>query len=177
MPPGTREAKSQMTPPSKFRIKSGERPLTPADFKECPAWSEHYDYDELDVIASWGVDREWAAKEFRRMDTGGSHPNYTILDLENLPHSNMRIFLKATFRHPKVSLIDGYVMNADAFCIGLFIGGHEFVFSRHPEMGALNAPLKHRAEKLLGIGNLFPLRYETEFSDAAGNAINSEFGS
>jgi len=164
-----------MTSPLKFRIKPPGEGFTRADFDHSPAWSEHYDYYELDTIASWGVDRTWVTEQFRAMDDGGSHPNYTILDLERLPHDHMRIFLKAEFRHMSGATIAGYIMNADAFCIGLFIGEQDFIFSRHPALRSMILPMKNEAEALLGVSGLFPLRYQTSFRDQHGAPISGEF--
>lgn len=164
-----------MTPVAKFRIKPPGEGFTRADFDDSPAWSEHYDYDELDTIASWGVDRAWVAQQFRAMDTGGAHPNYTILDLERLPHDNMRIFLKAEFRHSRGLRVDGYVMNDDAYCIGLFLGRRDFMFSRHPALRSMMLPQKKEAEDLLGISELFPIFYRTSFLDRDGRLIEGEF--
>lgn len=164
-----------MTSAAHFRIKSGDEPLTRADFEECPAWSEHYDYAELDVIASWGVDRNWVAQQFRTMDTGGAHPNYTILDLDRLPQDNMRIFLKAEFQHSSGKKIDGYVMNADAFYIGLFLRSKDLTFSRHPLLRSMMLLGKKEAEAELGVAELFPLSYRTSFRDAEGKPIVGEF--
>lgn len=164
-----------MTQASTFRIKAGDDPLTREDFDEWPAWSEHYDYDELEVIASWGVDRNWLAQRFKDLDLGGSHPHYTILDLKELPHDNMRIFLKATFAHPSGIKLHGYVMNADAFCICLFAAEKRFIFSRHPLLNSMMLSMKSEAEKALQLPNLFPLYYKTAFSDPAGQPIVGEF--
>src|SRR5689334_18549461 len=131
-----------MTPAAKFRIKPPGEAFTRADFEVSPAWSEHYDYDELDTIASWGIDRTWVAEQFSAMDTGGPHPNYTILDLERLPYEHMRIFLKAQFRHASGLTLDGYIMNSDAYCIGLFLASRDFMFSRHPALRSMMLPQK-----------------------------------
>jgi hypothetical protein len=64
----------------KFKIKRGEEYLCKSDFDFWPAWSEHYDYDEIDDIASWGIDREWALSKFSEYDTGGPHPHYIFDD-------------------------------------------------------------------------------------------------
>jgi hypothetical protein len=164
-----------MIPAEKFRIKPGGESFTQMDFEESPAWSEHYDYDELDVIASWGVDRRWAAQQFKAMGTGGAHPNYTILDLDRLPHENMRIFLKAEFQHSSGKKIDGYIMNADAFCIGLFLHSKDFTFSRQPLLRSMLLPKKKKVEAKLGVAELFPLAYRTSFRDAEGKPIVGEF--
>lgn len=164
-----------MTSSANFRIKPGSEPFTLADFEECPAWSEYYDYDELDVIASWGVDRNWVAQQFRALDTGCAHPNYTILDLDRLPHDNMRIFLKAEFQHSSGKKIDGYIMNADAFCIGLFLRSKNLTFSRHPLIRSMMLPGKKEAEAELGVAELFPLAYRARFGNAEGRPIVGEF--
>jgi len=109
------------------------------------------------------------------MDTGGPHPNYTILDLEHLPHEHMRIFLKAEFQHQSGIIIPGYVMNADAYCIGLFIGVQEFAFSRHSALRSMLLPQKKKVEELLRVSELFPLSYRTPFRDKDGKPIAGEF--
>ena len=121
-----------MLPISKFRIKSGDEDLTQADFEEVPAWSEHYDYEDVDLIASWGIDRNWVLRQFTEMDTGGAHPHFTILDLDRLPHDNMRIFLKAEFSHRSGKKILGFIMNANAYCINLFLQPGDVMFSPTP---------------------------------------------
>ena len=158
----------------KFRIKPGDESLTRMDFVECPAWSEHYDFEEINTIASWGVDRNWLAEQFRKLDTGGPHPNYTILDLDRLPHHHMRIFLKAEFRHGG-AVIDGFIMNADACCIGLFIEDDVIIFSRNSNIRSMMLPEKAAVEQRLGIPDLFPLQYKTSFLDSKGAVIAGEF--
>ena len=159
----------------RFRIIPGDEPLTEADFIEWPAWSEHYDFEDIELIASWGIDRDWIAQQFRDMNTGGSHPHFTILDLEHLPHENMRIFLKAEFRHGSGLVIPGIIMNSDAFYIELFVGEEIGSFSRHPSLGSEMMELKRRLEKKLGVDELFPLRYFTPFRDSDGRIIEGEF--
>lgn len=165
----------KMTSVAKFRIKPGGESFTRADFEMAPAWSEHYDLEELDVIASWGVDRSWVAQQFRAMDTGGAHPNYTILDLDRLPHDNRRIFLKAEFQHRSGKKIDGYIMNDDAYCIGLFLRSDDFIFSRNSLLRSMMLPKKEEAEVELGVAELFPLAYRTRFLDRQGKPVAGEF--
>lgn len=164
-----------MLPISKFRIKPGGEVLTKTDFEDVPAWSEHYDYEDIDLIASWGIDRNWVAQQFKEMDTGGAHPHFTILDLDRLPHDNMRIFLKAEFSHRSGRKIAGFIMNADAFCIRIFLREGDFTFSRHPLLRKDAAPAKRAVEAELGVSELFPLTYRTNFSDADGRPIEGEF--
>jgi len=85
---------------AKFRIKSGGGRLERSDFDYWPAWSEYYDFEELDLIETWGIARDWALGKFCEHNKGGSHPHYTILDLDNLPFDNMRIYLLADFITP-----------------------------------------------------------------------------
>jgi hypothetical protein len=164
-----------MESPKKFRIKPGGEQFTPADFDESAAWSEYYDFEEIDLIASWGIDRNEAEQAFRRLDTGGAHARYTVLDLERLPFGNMRIFLKANFVHSTGIVINGYLMNADAFVIGLFLGDEVLSFSKHPDLLKLMMSNKQKAETFLGVSELFPLKYQTGFVDAAGAPITGEF--
>lgn len=66
-------------------------------------------------------------------------------------------------------------MNADAFCIGLFLRSGNFMFSRHPQVRSLLLPKKKEAEAELGVAELFPLTYETHFRDAQGRLTSGEF--
>ena len=50
-----------------------------------------------------GVPEDIVLKRLGEVDGNDDHPYYTILDLENLPLRNMRIFLKAKFPSQKRS--------------------------------------------------------------------------
>lgn len=84
-----------MLPASKFRIKPGGEVLTKADFEEVPAWSEHCEYEDVDLIASWGIDRNWVVQQFTEMDTGGADPHFEVLTTPN-------ILLKQRFDFSKI---------------------------------------------------------------------------
>ncbi len=158
-------------PIEKFVIKPGSDPLTHADFESWPAWSEHYDFEEIDDIQSWGIDREWALSKFREYDTGGSHPHYTILDLENLQLNNMRIYLKATFHHYSGTVLTGYIMNLGEMCISLFSQKTEYLFTNHPMFAKDMEAQAKDAEIEYSLSKLFPLPFSTEFKDHSGEQI------
>ena len=164
-----------MKPIEQFRILSGRVSLSRACFDAFPAWSEFYDPEELDLIASWGVPREWLNSQVDKLHEGSSHAHYTILDLDNLPHDNMRIFLKAEFKHSCGARIDGFIMNADAYCISIFIGNEEYHFSRNSLLRDEAEARKRTVERQLGIASLFPLEYHTEFVDRNGKKIEGSF--
>lgn len=168
-------SKSMVLPTDKFRIKPGEEYLTRADFKYWPAWSEHYDFDEIKSIVSWGVDREWILSKFKEFDSGGSHPHYTILDLENLPLENMRIFLKASFEHASGITIDGYIMNEGDLAIVLFSPTRAYQFSKHPIFHDEMQNLLLDAEREYAISPLFPLKFSTQFKNSSNQSISGVY--
>lgn len=163
--------KSMSFPIDKFQIKRGEDYLTRHDFEFWPAWSEHYDFEEIRLIASWGIDREWTLSKFREYDTGGAHPHYTILDLEKLPLENMRIFLKASFEHRSGATLDGYIMNEGALVIVLFSPTRDYTFSNHPALRNEMERQVQSAETEFAISPLFPLKFSTQFQNVLGETI------
>lgn len=66
-------------------------------------------------------------------------------------------------------------MNADAYCVGLFVGERDFIFSRHPGLRSRMLPQKKDVEEFLGVSELFPLSYRTVFLDQDGELIAGKF--
>lgn len=155
----------------KFKIKRGEECLNRNDFEYWPAWSEHYDYDEIDVIESWGIDRKLTLNKFAEYDNGGLHPHYTILDLRNLPFENKRIFLLAKFKHSSGKTCTGYIMNMGELCISIFTPKSEYIFSSHPDLRNDMRDYQIKAESELGVSDLFPLSFTTGFFNSNGDPI------
>ena len=155
----------------KFRIKPGEEDLERDDFEYWPVWSEHYDYEEIEGIEKWGVDKQWALDKFKEFDTGGSHPHYTVLDLNNLPLDNIRIYIKAKFNLPNGQELNGYIMNLAELCIGIFGGDKDYLFSNHEMLSDEMTVLHEQAAKEFNVNSLFPLKFETEFRDSDGKPI------
>lgn len=155
----------------KFRIKPGKEYLRRDDFEYWPVWSEHYDYEEIEDIERWGVDREWVLQKFREYDTGGPHPHYTVLDLENLPFHNMRIFIKARFVTPCRQELTGYIMNHGELGIAIFGRNEDYLFSNHPSLSNEMKKRHKEAVEEFNVTSLFPLKFETEFNGASGQRI------
>ena len=66
-------------------------------------------------------------------------------------------------------------MNANAFVIGLFVGKSEFTFTRHPDLHKRMLTEKKEVERDLGILELFPLTYKTDFYTSEGKIIAGTF--
>ena len=158
-----------------FKIKRGEDYLDRSDFDYWPAWSEHYDYEEIDDIERWGINREYALGKFREYDTGGAHPHYTILDLDQLPLDNMRIFLKASFIHPEGEIFQGYIMNQGELYITIFAEKEEYSFSNHPALSIEMKELAKKAERDLGVKKIFPIEFKTNFENKEGQSISGTY--
>ena len=160
---------------AKFRIKPGEDCLEQADFDYWPAWSEYYDFEEVDLIESWGIARDWVLGKFCEYDKGGSHSHYTILDLDKLPFDNMRIFLLADFYTPDGYKLSGYIMNKADLCITIFSRDCDYTFSTHPLLLDQSRASERAILESHSLSRLFPLRYETRFKDGDGHGISGEY--
>jgi hypothetical protein len=68
-------------------------------------------------------------------------------------------------------------MNENAFCLTIFYGGEQFIFSRHPMLKSENKKQEQQLRALLGenASNLFPIKYKTEFKNKAGDLISGNF--
>src|SRR5690242_16251659 len=103
---------------TEFRV---VRDLSASLFNECEVWSEHYDFEELEEIRSWGVSEKYINELLSIAEEGGAHPFYPVRNLENLPE-RMRIFISAKFVSPTGREFAGVICNPDPFVIGIFIG-------------------------------------------------------
>jgi hypothetical protein len=144
--------------------------------EEYPAWSEYYDYDEREEIVEWGIDAAWLEEEIERKHDGSNHAMYPLLQTNPLP-PRMRIYLRARFRTPNGQSLSGYVINDDAYCIGIFVGGRQFTFNwRHGDNEWTRRDRATLQRLLPDPGDpLFPLFYETDFMDEDGRRIEGTF--
>jgi hypothetical protein len=159
---------------TKFRVLPQSK-LSEQDFDDYPVWSEHYDWDEIEDIERWGLDREYVFELFRENSSGDEHCVYTLLESNPFP-PRMRIFIRARITATDGRRLKGYIMNEDAFCLAIFYGDQEFIFSRHPMLHSDNK--EHDQQLLQSIGNsatVFPVKYETDFKDRQGHPITGEF--
>ena len=147
--------------------------LSKEHFEAYPVWSEHYDYDEIDEIVSWGIDREWLLREIEAKCTGNEHCVYTLLQTNPLPE-RMRIFIRARFRTPNGVNLNGFVVNEDAYALGIFWENVKYVFNNHPLLRELNEEQEAKLRDTVGDA-IFPLQYETDFRNNAGERIRGEF--
>ena len=152
------------------------RELSKRHFDMHPIWSELYDAEEFDEIVSWGVDPAWLAAEIERVHDGSDHAAYPVLQPYPLP-GRMRLFMKARLITAGGTIVDGCVMNENAFVLKVFADDQKFTFSRHAELADLNRPELKRLQRALGKPDdpVFPLRYETDFLDHEDQPIAGEF--
>jgi hypothetical protein len=150
--------------------------LSKSHFEQHPLWSEYYDYEEREEIISWGVDPIWLAAELNSFDKGGEHCVYPILRPYPWP-DRMRLYIKARFTTVENEVLDGYIMNDDAYILSIFIADEEFVFSRNMMLIDLNQKELIRLKTLCPqlLGDIFPIQYETEFLKSYGNLITGIF--
>lgn len=150
--------------------------LSKFHFDEHPIWSEHYDYEEREEIAGWGIDPKWLAAELDRVHTGNDHCAYPILRPYPLPN-RMRLYIKARITTAGNEQFDGYVMNEDAYVLSIFAADDEYCFSRNGMLNDLNrkelARLKAAVKQ--STDDIFPVKYETDFLDSEGNVIAGTF--
>ncbi|MCD9568500.1 hypothetical protein [Pseudomonas protegens] len=134
--------------PKMFRVLPHSQ-LTEAAFDFFPVWSEHYDFDEIDDVVRWGLDREQVLALFEINSPLDEHCVYTLLESNPFP-PRMRIYIRATIETADGKLLKGSVMNEDAFCLEVFHAGAVFTFSRHPMLRNLNQKEEIRLLKKLG---------------------------
>jgi hypothetical protein len=148
--------------------------LSKCHFEQHPIWSEYYDYDEREEIIEWGVDSIWLAAELEHVHNGSDHCAYPILRPYPLPE-RMRLYIKARITTAENDILDGYVMNEDAYVLVIFAADHKFCFSRmfsdlnQKELARLKASLSKSMNKI------FPVQYETDFLDSKSNLIAGTF--
>ncbi|MEM1094131.1 MAG: hypothetical protein AAGJ10_05970 [Bacteroidota bacterium] len=148
--------------------------LAEQHFQVHPIWSEYYDYDERGEIISWGIDPAWLNDELEAVHDGNDHCAYPVLRLYPLP-VRMRLYIKATFQTPEGRMLDGFVVNDDAYAITIFFQGEQFIFSKclsdlaEKECARLGEALTMDGEAI------FPLSYVTDFKGHDGRIIQGVF--
>ena len=158
----------------KFRV-IPQSELSEADFDDYPVWSEHYDYDELEEIEAWGLNRQQVLTLFAEKSPENGHCVYTLLQTNPFPERT-RIFIRASISCTDGTRFKGYIMNEDAYCLTIFHSGKEFVFSKHPLLARENQRSEHKLLEVAGMSSgIFPMRYETEFHDKTGRRIAGVF--
>jgi hypothetical protein len=158
----------------KFRVLP-QSLLSESDFDEFPVWSEFYDYDELEDIERWGLDRDEVLRLFRDNSPGNEHCVYTLLESNPFPE-RMRVFIRASIITASGRRLKGYVMDENAFCLGVFFNGAEFIFSRHPMLATENGTREQSLQTALEAAEIiFPVTYETNFQCKSGKRIAGEF--
>lgn len=144
--------------------------LGKAHFEEWPVWSEYYDFDELEEIEEWGIAPATFWAELKALNLGNEHAAYPALRYDPLP-VRMRIYIKARFTTQRGDVLSGFVINEDAYSLGIFIGDEELGFnvslpSFWPEMlERLARHLHARPEELL------PIHFEADVKTAEGVRI------
>lgn len=160
---------------SKFRVLP-ESELSERHFDEWPVWSEHYDYEEIEDIERWGLNRDEVLQAFQQNERGDEHCVYTMLEANPFP-PRMRIFIKASLEAANGQRLKGYVMNEDAFCLCVFNSDQTFSFSSHPMLESLNREEEHKLLQSLGSSavTLFPMKYQTDYHGTNGEVIAGSF--
>jgi hypothetical protein len=153
-----------MFPLTAFRVLPRSK-LSEEEFDAFPVWCEHYDWEEIEDIERWGLNRDETLRLFNQNSQGNEHCVYTLLEANPFPQ-RIRIFIRAIITGADGRKLKGYVMNEGAFCLTIFHDNKQFVFSRHP---MLNTENKRHEEALCnaigGAAVTFPALYETEFKD------------
>ena len=131
-------------------------------FEEYPVWSEFYDFDEIDEIVGWGVDREWLIDQLSVIHSGSNHAAYPVLYTDPLPH-RQRLYIRASFETASGLALDGYTIDEGSYAVAIWAHGVEYGFNVNlPDFAREDAA---RLAKSLGATTeqLFPMRFETAF--------------
>lgn len=144
-------------------------------FEHFPVWSEHYDYDEIDEIVSWGIDRDWLMDQFKKHHDGSAHCYYPILQTAPRLPSRMRVYIKADIRTAKGRPLTGYVAGSEGFLSICHEGEQYGFFSDYPENNQFNlSQLIRLKQKLDSDDPVIPFKFTTPFIDSLGEKIEGE---
>ena len=161
---------------NKFKIVSVEE-FTPKSFSFHPLWSEYYDFDELDEIETWGINKELAFNELKGKFSNSAHPYYTV-PIKEFPPQRMRFFTKAKFKTLKGNELDGVVMNEGDLVVDIFLGNNQMVsLSCHTMLKdlAIKTLLKISKEFNLELSELKILEFETVIPKEKEKRIRGKF--
>ena len=155
----------------KFKV-IPETKLSEAEFDYFPVWSEHYDWEEIEELERWGLDKDKVLESFSTNQQGNLHCLYTCLQCDPLPN-RMRIYIKAKLKTQNGIELKGYILNENAFNLCVFLEGKKYCFSRYLMLSDMMNKQLTRLSAALGVEseNVFPISYETDFFDKAGNKI------
>jgi hypothetical protein len=140
--------------------------LSRQHFNQWPVWSEHYDYDEIEEIESWGVSREQFFAELEALNLGNGHAAYPVLNYDPLP-PRMRIYIKARYATRRGDTFNGFVVNEGTYAGCIFREDDELYFN-------VNIPESFDDLALhLGVSldELLPLRFETDCRTEEGDLV------
>ena len=116
-----------------YIVPGGEGP-TFEDFENFPVWSEHYDYDEIEEIVSWGIDPAWLNEQFRKHHDGSAHCHYPVLQTTPRLPARMRMSVKADFVTAGGRSLKG-VVDQHMGCLGVCYEDQEYGFQSYfPEL-------------------------------------------
>ena len=155
-----------------FRI---VRELKPADFMNHEVWSEYYDFEELEELKSWGVEKRYIDELLEIAKEGADHPYYTVPKTEILP-DRMRIFVSSEFISNTGRVFEGVVVNPNPFVIGLFCNDEIQMFNPNLMDFWKQSEEIVRSTYDVGAEPIFPLKYTTNYKDAGGSVVKGTFG-
>jgi hypothetical protein len=146
------------------------------DFERFPVWSEHYDFDEIEEIISWGIDANWLKAQLGKLHDGSAHCYYPILQTTPRLPTRMHMSMKADITTVGGRQFKGIVpqgMN----CLGIYHDGSLYDFNGvFQEMAEDNvAALQSLQEKLGSAEPIFPVRFTTGFFNSEGEPIEGTF--
>ncbi len=159
----------------KFRIVAS-KDLKASDFSYHPLWSVYEDFDEIDEIASWGINKEEAHQALMDNFIDQIHPYYTV-PVEAFPPSRLCFFCKAVFTTSGGRQIDGAIMNGGTLVVKLFLDNDEMeTISYHPGLRimAINTLKKVSKRLNLDFSELRKLQFETVIPIAKDKRIRGE---
>lgn len=140
-----------------------------------PVWARYSDWDEIDMIVTWGIDRDEVVRLLQENSDGNDHGLYPVLRTDPLPeHDNLLI--RADFVTPEGLNLVGCLSGPEALAINLFYGDSFFPFLSN-WLNEWNALSLERLRTAIGKPNavIFPCSYQTGFRTAGGDLVRGVF--
>jgi hypothetical protein len=144
-------------------------------FERHPVWARYSDWDEIDTIVTWGIDRDEVVRLLQENSDGNDHGLYPVLQTDPLP-DHLDLQIRAEFETPEGMKFMGCLSGPEGLAIDLFYGDSFFPFLSNG-LNDLNELTLDRLRTAIGKPNavVFPCIYQTGFRTVDGDQVEGAF--
>jgi hypothetical protein len=148
--------------------------FTRGDLDRHPVWRHFDEVRDREQVLQWKVAEDRLDAEVEKFRYCGTEPLYPVLALDPLP-AFAGLTIRVSFLIPHADgerRLDGYLIDPHVF--GIFVDERQFILNENlPDAAARQAAALADAVGA-DAGELFPLRYESEWVRADGRRVEGE---